>query len=80
MRTTVTIEDELLKRAKREAVETGRTLSAVLEDALRVSLMPRAAPNEELQLQLVTFGDGGTRPGVDLDNNAALLDLMDAAE
>jgi len=28
-------------------------------------------------VELPTFGEGGVQPGVDLDDSAALLDLMD---
>jgi hypothetical protein len=30
--------------------------------------------------KLITFGSGGLRPGVDLDDTAALIDLMEAGE
>ena len=35
MKTTIDIHDELLARAKRHAVETGRPLRAVVEEGLR---------------------------------------------
>lgn len=79
MRTTLRINDKLVADAKRRALETGRTLTAVVEDALRQALYrkPRvtAAP-----VKLPTFGHGGTRPGVDLDDSAALADIMDGRE
>ncbi len=42
MKTTLDIHDELLRRAKRHAKETGRPLRAVIEDGLRRVLAPRA--------------------------------------
>ena len=35
MRTTVAIDDELLRQAKQEALDRGLTLSTVIEEALR---------------------------------------------
>lgn len=70
--------DDLLKAAKRRAVETGRTLTAVIEDAVRAALAREEATGDPGQpVQLPTWGVGGVRPGVDLDDTAALLDLME---
>ncbi len=41
MRTTVRLNERLVAEAKKRAAETGRTLTAVLEDALRASLARR---------------------------------------
>ena len=38
MRVTIDIHDELLRRARRHARRTGRTLRAVVEDGLRLAL------------------------------------------
>jgi hypothetical protein len=80
MRTTVSIDDELLKQAKTVAASTGRTLSAVVEDALRLSLRRQPAPTARKPMSLPTFPGRGLQPGVDLDNNAALLDLMEESD
>lgn len=76
MRTTIRLDDELLRAAKRAAVERGTTLTAVIEDALRRALAPAGAERRE-PFRLPTFHGDGLRPGVDLDDTAALLDLMD---
>jgi hypothetical protein len=52
---------------------SGRTLDAVIEDALRESFNRRTTA-----IQIPTFGGRGLHPGVDLDNNAALLELMES--
>lgn len=77
MRTTVDLPDDLLAEAKVRAARERRTLSAVIGDALRASFARR--PNEELSgpVELPTYGDGGLLPGVDLDDSASLLDLME---
>lgn len=78
MRTTITLDDQLLVEVKRLAAESGRTLSAVIEDAIRAALARRSAARHDEPVKLPTFrGGGGVRPGVDLNSNAALLDVME---
>jgi hypothetical protein len=76
MRTTVRLDAELLRQAKRRAIETGRTLNAVIEDALRAALQHRRG-SRSTRVELPVSGAGGTLPGVDLDNTAALYDVLD---
>jgi hypothetical protein len=78
MRTTVRLDDRLLTSAKKLAAETGRTLTSVLEDALRESLARRAERARRRPVRLKTVKGDGVRPGVDLDDAAALLDLMES--
>ena len=78
MRTTIRIDDDLHARAKRAAADTKRTLSAVVEDALREALARRDAfSKRRRKVRLPTWGEGGLRPGVGLDNSSALLDVLD---
>lgn len=77
MRTTVRLNDALLTEAKKLAVDTGRTLTQVIEDSLRLALAQRQAKKKAAPIKLHTSGRGGLQPGVDLSNNAAVLDLMD---
>lgn len=77
MRTTIRLPDDLLEAAKRHAVDTGRTLTKVIEDALRAALSRQVSGPDTAAVELPTFGTGGLRPGVDLDDSASLLDLMD---
>lgn len=76
MRTTVTIADDLLALVKQRAAVTHRTLSAVIEDAVRAVLMAEDDRTENEPVVLPT-APGAPRSGVDLDDTAALLDLMD---
>jgi len=76
MRTTINLDDDLLAEAKQVAARTGRTLTAVVEDALRESLHRRRHTSRRA-VELPTFGAGGAQPGVDLDDSAALLELME---
>ena len=79
MRTTVRLDDQLLSQAKQAAARTGRTLTQVIEDALRESLARRAELDRPTgRVTLPTFDGSGPLAGVDLDSTAELLDLMDA--
>jgi hypothetical protein len=80
MRTTVRLDDQLLSAAKKTAAETGRTLTPVIEDALRQSLAKSKTANKPARFRLPVLDLGETMPGVDLDNSAALLDLMEAGD
>jgi hypothetical protein len=79
MRTTVSIDDALLKRLKEDSARTGRTLGSLIEDAVRASYdRPRST---EVDLQpLPTFGGSGVLPGIDMTDIASLRDLMDGGE
>ena len=56
----------------------GRTLGAVIEDALRQSLAARKE-SAGRRVELPTFAGDGVLPGVDLDDTSALIDLMESA-
>ena len=77
MRTTITIDDALLAEAKVIAARSGRTLNAVVEDALRVAIAQRRAASTRPRVVLPTFSGGRLQPGVNLDSNSDLLDLME---
>lgn len=77
MRTTIRLDDQLLADIKRLALGTGRTLAAVIEDSLRETLARRSRSTQRTPLTLITTGGNGLLPGVDLDDSAALQDIMD---
>lgn len=77
MRTTIRLDDDLLREAKARAARAGRSLNDFIEDAVRVAL--RAAPRGVAAPEIPVFKGGrGVRPGVNLDSNAALLDVMES--
>jgi hypothetical protein len=75
MRTTVDLNDELFRAAKRRAADEGVTLREVIERSLRAHLKP-AGPRRGYRLKLKTVR-GKVQPGVRLDDRDALFDLMD---
>lgn len=78
MRTTIRLDPVLLAEAKQHAARTGRTLTAVIEDALRSSLARLNRAGERPAAELPTYRGKGLQPGIDLDDSAALLDLMES--
>lgn len=82
MRTTIRLDDELLRDAKVHATRTGRTLTALIEDALRAALgRSERMPDEAFSLPVFRPAGGrGLQPGVDLSDSSALVDLMEGRE
>ena len=83
MRTTIRLDDELLKEAKRIAAESDRTLTEVIEDSLRETFARRKAAVRQEKVELPTFGGGGLRPGLtweDLDSYGRMLEVMEELE
>jgi predicted transcriptional regulator len=78
MRTTVRLDDRLLAEVKKYAAESGRTLTSVLEDALRETLARRQPRVKRRVVRLKTVKGDGLQPGVHLDDAASLLDLMES--
>lgn len=76
MRTTIHIDDHLFAELKGIAADTGKTLTSVIQDALRESLSRRRA-TERRAIDLPLFHGTGLMPGVDLSDSASLLDLIE---
>jgi hypothetical protein len=79
VRTTIRIDEALYRRAKARAAQTGRTVSEVIEDAVREALRPARRRDTGIG-ELPTFGNAGLVPGVDLASNSAVRDAMEAGE
>jgi hypothetical protein len=78
MRTTVRLDEGLLEQARREAARRGVTLTALIEQGLRMALRrPRSSSREERVQLPVSRATGGVLPGIDLNDSADLLDRMD---
>jgi hypothetical protein len=74
VRTTVSIGDDVLRSAKQRAADEGITLSELITEALRQRLVRRPCAARD-RFAAVTWGEGGTLPGVDITHNAAVRDL-----
>ena len=77
MRLTIMLDDDLLAEARGRAARSGRTLSQVVEDALLRSFARSDAATAE-RARLPVFHGSRLVPGVDPDDSAALLDVMEA--
>jgi hypothetical protein len=73
MKTTLNIDDTVMADLKREAARQGRTMSELVETALRLLLRPQRKRRELPPLP--TFNSGGRR--VDIADREALYDAMD---
>lgn len=77
MRTTISIDDQLLEAAKRKAKSRGVTLGEYVEDALRLVIAgPSRAARKPLKFP-VFAGGSGLRPGIDPSSNTDLFDALD---
>jgi hypothetical protein len=77
MRTTLTIDDQVLAEFKRLAADAHRTLSAVIDEALRSELARRRADGAVSASDLPVVHGGTLRSGVDLADSAALQRILD---
>jgi len=76
MRTTLDIETRLLRQAKRRAVESGTTLTRLLEDALRNKLAGRDEARRSQRFRFPTV-KGRTLPGIDISDRNSLYERME---
>jgi hypothetical protein len=76
MRTTLDLNAALLRAAKRRAAETGRTLTSILEEALRRYLQPSRKHAGRYRYVPLTKR-GRLVPGVDLSDRDALYERME---
>jgi len=76
IRTTVRLPESLMRRAKRRAQAEGRSLTALIEDALHRVVNAPQAPRRR-NLPPVSSAAGGLQAGIDLSNSAALAELED---
>ncbi len=75
VKTTVNLDEELLRRARRSAADRGITFREVLEEALRASVM---APARQAPFTFRWTPVTGTGPPlVDVDDRDALYDLLE---
>jgi hypothetical protein len=78
LRTTVRLEENLLEEAKAQASRQSRTLTSLIEEGLRLAIVSSQIPAHRKKVVLpVSRCGGGTMPGVDINNSAELLDILE---
>ena len=73
-RTTLDIDDALLRELKKKAAAEGRTLQAVVNEHLKRAAAAPSGPKYRLRL---SGWRAELRPGIDLFDRDKLLDLLD---
>lgn len=77
MRTTITLDEGLAADLKRRARAEGKSVSAVIAEALRAQLSRREPPFKTVPFRLITVKGGGVRPGVDVTKLRTLDETED---
>ncbi len=78
MRTTVRLNDNVLRIAKKVALERHTTLTALIDAGLRYILSrPSVKPHHTQAIKLKTVKGTGLKNGVSLDDSADLLAKME---
>jgi len=76
MRTTLNLDDRLIREAKKRAAEMGETLTDLIESALRAYLKPGVTRRRAFRLKLLVK-KGRAIPGVDFSDRDSLYERMD---
>jgi len=76
MRTTLDLDDKLYTQVKVLAAENNRTVTSVVEDALRRLLLEHSHARAPVQLPK-SKESGWVRDGIDINDASAVLDFLD---
>lgn len=78
MRTTINIRDEALELCRKRSEQAGTSLGEVVSEAIIEAYRERPQERQgRIRYDLPAFGEGGLQPGADLDDSAALEDVME---
>jgi hypothetical protein len=78
MRTTLNLNDALMRKAKKVAAQSERTVTAIIEAALRDYLYPHERPHPPAAPLPSSRCRGGLQPGVQLRSTSDLLHDLEA--
>lgn len=76
MRTTLRINDDLLRQAPKRASDEGRTLTSVVEEGLALDLTERQGSMRQRVMLPISASSDGVLPGVDLNRSCDLEQVM----
>jgi hypothetical protein len=77
MRTTLAIDDSILEEARKQALARHVSLAKYIESAVREKLAEDSGEAPPPYRPLQTFRGSGTQPGIDLNDSAHLIEIMD---
>ena len=76
MKTTLNLNDQVLRHAKERAARDGITLTRFVENAMRAKLMATQSKGPAFKLKIPTV-KGKRPPNVDVSDREALYDVLD---
>lgn len=77
MRTTLNLDDHLMRKLKKHAAETGQTITHLIEQALRDHLnQSETSAKKPFRLEWITVS-GRKVAGIDISDRDALYNFMD---
>jgi hypothetical protein len=78
VKTTLDIDDALLAKAKVASAKERKSLTALIEEGLRLRLRARRSGGRATAVELPVFhGKGGLLPGIDPCSNRSMFDAAD---
>lgn len=80
MRTTLTLDNELARRLKQRALDSGRSFKEVVNEALRAGLEQAATGPAQRAYRLNPVSMGKAAPGFDLDKAMHLAARLEDEE
>jgi hypothetical protein len=80
MRTTIKLDDAVFRAYKQRAAGRGTTLAEEIESVLRADLHNRRELASEPPFETLVFEGDGSPALIDINDNKALQELMDAEE
>lgn len=79
MRTTISLDDQILAKLKKRAAESGTSVSRLIEQAVRLLMKAPPPTTRQDRFELVTFGAGGRFSRHNIDKTSSLLEADDLA-
>jgi hypothetical protein len=77
MRTTITIDEDVLDQLKARAAKEATTITRLIEDSVRLAAQPHSETAVGQPFELVTFGKGGRFTSLDVDRISTLIEQDD---
>ena len=77
MRTTIRLSDEIMAQVKRHAIDTHRTITEIIRDAVVALLERERGASSPRKVTLPVFRGDGLYDDIDINNSAQLLDRME---
>ena len=77
MRTTLTLDDDVMAKLKAEMKRTDKSFKETVNDLLRLGLSAKRGKPSQQKFVIEARDLGDTRPGISLDNVGELLDRLE---